>query len=108
MFMRCKFCGEKVTKISEGTYKCPNHDAPIHNKYVIDGYTLISRINQLTLMHKLMQEANDEGIYLVWIGDGIPDCPSDDDFLYIATHDETYNECFDLFVQLIAKKGNRY
>ena len=26
----------------------------------------------------------------------------------IAMDDEAYNECFDLFVKLIAKKGNRY
>ena len=106
--LRCKFCGEKVTKIGENIYKCPNHDAQLNSKAVIDGYALISRKNQLELMHRLMQETNDESIYLVWITTGVPDCPNDDDFLYIASNDEAYNETFDLFVSLIADNGNRY
>ena len=108
MSMRCKFCGEKVNKIGEGIYKCPNHDRELSSKSVIDGYTLISRKNQLELMHKMMLECNDESIYLLWISTGVPDCPSDDDFLFIAANDDEYNETFDLFVTLISDKGNRY
>lgn len=108
MSMRCRFCGEKVTKISEGMYKCPNHNRELAREYVIDGYTLLSRKNQLEFMHKLMREANSESIYIAWIAAGVPDCPSDDDFLWIAAHDNEYNECFDLFVKLIAHKDNRY
>ena len=33
---------------------------------------------------------------------------SEEYFIDIALDDEQYNECFDLFVKLIAKKGNRY
>ena len=58
-------------------------------------------------MHALMCEANDESIYMSWIYT-MPDCPSEDDFLYIAMDDKNYNECFDKFVRLIAKDGNRY
>ena len=54
-----------------------------------------------------MCEANNENIYMVWIY-LMPDCPSEEDFADIAINDEQYNECFDLFVELIAKKGNRY
>ena len=38
----------------------------------------------------------------------MPDCPSEEDFRDIAMDDNNYNECFDKFVRLIAKNGNRY
>lgn len=70
-------------------------------------FTKEARINQLNLMHRLMIEANDENIYMTWIL-LMPDEPADEDIEDIAMDDEAYNECFDLFVKLIAKKGNRY
>lgn len=66
-----------------------------------------SRITQLKAMHKLMCNANDEDIYMSWIL-LMPDEPTEQDFVDIAEDDEDYNDCFDLFVRLIAKKGNRY
>lgn len=73
------------------------------NKHKIE-----SRIKQLKAMHKLMCMANDEGITMTWLTGGVPDCPLESDFESIAEDDEDYNACFDLFVRLIAKKGNRY
>ena len=70
-------------------------------------FTKEARINQLNLMHRLMIEANDENIYMTWIL-LMPDEPTDEDIEDIAMDDEAYNECFDLLVKLIAKKGNRY
>ena len=70
-------------------------------------FTKQARITQLNLMHRLMIEANDENIYMAWIL-LMPDEPTDEDFEDIAMDDEAYNECFDLFVELIAQKGNRY
>lgn len=67
-----------------------------------------SRVAQLKAMHKLMCMANDEEIYMTWIMMGVPDEPQEDDFEWIAEDDQAYEECFDLFVRLIAKKGNRY
>ncbi len=66
------------------------------------------RIKQLRLMHELMAQANDEGIYWTWSGVAVPDCPTDEDFESIAEDEENYNECFNAFVKLIADKGNRY
>ena len=54
-----------------------------------------------------MTEANDENIYMSWICT-MPDCPSEEDFIDIALDDEQYTDCFDEFVRLIAKNGNRY
>ena len=113
----CKFCGSEVKEITSKDdlsryiqgrlFKCECIDRPLSYKEVIVGHTRDARIKQLKAMHALMCEANDESIYMSWIYT-MPDCPSEDDFLYIAMDDKNYNECFDKFVRLIAKNGNRY
>ena len=70
-------------------------------------YTKHARVAQLKAMHELMINANDEGIYMTWIY-RMPDEPIEEDFEYIAESDEEYTACFDLFVKLIAKEGNRW
>ena len=68
-----------------------------------------TRIRQLKAMHELMCCTNDEEIYYSsWITTGVPDCPMEEDFEWIAEDDQAYDECFDLFVKLIARKGNRW
>lgn len=74
----------------------------------VNKWTKESRITQLKAMHELMINANDEDIYMRWIITGVPDEPTEGDFEYIAESDEEYNHCFDLFVKLIAKQGNRW
>ena len=104
----CKECGHHIEfQYGEEFGYCPICDKKITRKETIAGYTLESRINQLKAMHDLMCEANDEYIYMTWIN-VMPDCPSEEDIRYIALKDDDYNECFDLFVKLIAKSGNRY
>ena len=107
----CKICGSKVMEIEpikeERVYKCECREEPFKWDEVIPGFTRDARIAQLKAMHELMTEANDENIYMTWIY-LMPDCPSEEDFESIAIDDEQYNECFDLFVKLIAKNGNRY
>lgn len=113
----CKHCGNEVKEITSEDatlayiqgrlFKCECIDRPLSYKEVIAGHTRDARVNQLKAMHQLMLEANDESIYMTWIY-RMPDCPSEEDFIDIATDDEQYNGCFDLFVKLIAKKGNRY
>ena len=71
-------------------------------------YVREARITQLKAMHELMINANDENIYMTWIMTGVPDEPMEEDFEYIAEDDQAYDECFDLFVKLIARKGNRW
>lgn len=66
------------------------------------------RIEQLKHMHELMTLSNDEGIYMTWIMCGVPDCPMEDDFEFIAEDDERYNETVDLFCKLINNKGYRF
>ena len=104
----CKRCGHPVEfDYDEITAHCPKCNKKLHPKDVISGYTREARINQLKAMHSLMLEANDETIYMIWIL-YMPDEPTDDDFIDIAMDDKAYNECFDKFVKLIVKEGNRY
>ena len=107
----CKHCGS-ITKEMGMTddglkYKCECSDELLNYDEVIPGFTRNARITQLKAMHDLMLNANDTSIYMSWIYT-MPDCPSENDFIDIAIDDEQYNECFDLFVELIAKNGNRY
>ena len=71
-------------------------------------FTKKARMTQLKAMHELMINANNENIYMSWIITGVPDEPNEGDFEYIAEDDKAYNECFDLFVKLIARQGNRW
>lgn len=104
----CKKCGVLLNfeyGITQ-TY-CSGCNTSIQRADTIAKHTRDSRIRQLKAMHDLMCEANDESIYMTWIY-RMPDCPSEEDFIDIAIDDEQYNGCFDLFVKLIAKEGNRY
>lgn len=107
----CKHCGSVVEEVEptngKRTYKCRCRSELLNYKEVIPGFIREARIIQLKAMHTLMCEANDENIYMTWIY-LMPDCPREEDFIDIAINDEQYNECFDLFVKLIAKNGNRY
>ena len=107
----CKRCGSQTQEIDvvdcNRAFQCKCTDRALNYKEVIPGFTLDARITQLKAMHTLMLEANDESIYMSWIY-LMPDCPSEDDFREMALDDKAYNECFDKFVRLIAKNGNRY
>ena len=109
MFSRyCKRCAHPVDfEYGMTQTYCPKCDTSVQRIDTIAGHTREARINQLKAMHTLMLLANDEGIYMSWIL-YMPDEPTDDDFIDIAMDDKQYNECFDKFVKLIAKEGNRY
>ena len=104
----CKHCGTQL-EFGYGitqTY-CEGCDTAVQRVDTIAGFTRDARINQLKAMHSLMCEANDENIYMSWIYI-MPDCATEEDFESIAIDDEQYNECFDAFVRLIKKEGNRW
>ena len=105
-----RYCGKEVKDvnyINEKAY-CPYCEQEVTLKETIAKYKIDVRIEQLKAMHELMRNANDEGIYMSWIVTGVPDEPSDKDIEYIAMDDENYNECFDLFINLIKHDGNRW
>lgn len=108
----CKRCGSIAKPFYHDngsliTYTCTCKATPLDDNEYIVGYRLDARLKQLKAMHELMCYANDEEIYMEWIS-VMPDCPTEDDFFSIACDDEQYNECFDLFVRLIANNDNRY
>lgn len=104
----CKECGTELNfEYGVTQTYCAGCDTAVQRINTIAGHTRNARIIQLKAMHELMCEANDENIYMTWIY-LVPDCPSDEDFEFIAVSDKLYNEAFDLFVKLIAKSGNRY
>lgn len=70
-------------------------------------FVLEEKVNQLKAMHELMLNANDEEIYMTWIYT-IPDEPSEQDFIEIASDEKEYNEVFDLFLRLINDEGVRF
>ena len=72
------------------------------------GFTTEQRIEQLKHMHELMALANNENIYMKWITLGVPDCPMEDDFEFIAEDNDRYNETVDLFCELVKRKSYRY
>lgn len=65
---------------------------------------ILRRIRILKLMHEMMQESNDENLYLRWIC-FMPDCPNENDFEFIAEEDDEFNAATDLFRKLIAERG---
>ena len=70
-------------------------------------FVLEEKVNQLKAMHELILNANDEEIYMTWIYT-VPDEPSEQDFIEIASDEKEYNEVFDLFLRLINDEGARY
>ena len=104
----CRDCGNKINfEYGKETIYCTGCEKEITYNDTIAPWTFEARMTQLKAMHELMCNANDEGIYMEWIY-LMPDEPSEDEFQYIAMDDEQYNDCFDLFVELIRGKGNRW
>ena len=103
----CRHCGEIVQIDPDLPIHCYECDKDLEPNELISSWTLKARIKQLKSMHELMCQANDESIYCSWIY-LMPDEATEEDFKEIALDDKQYNECFDLFIKLIAKKGNRW
>lgn len=54
-------------------------------------------------MHNYIMNTGDENIYAVWMTEGIPDCPSEEDFEYYANDPFEFRELCELFGQLVCK-----
>lgn len=63
------------------------------------------RAKLLKEMHKQVIEIGDEDLYMIWTRDGVPDCPDDDILLWIASHDDSWLECIQLFYDICKKAG---
>lgn len=103
----CRECTSKIQFQGGDVAYCPTCNKNVAPKEMISSWSLDARISQLRAMHQLMTEANDENIYGTWIC-LMPDGATLEDFQDIALDDASYNECFDLFVKLIQREGNRW
>ena len=65
------------------------------------------RIENLKRMHDVMCRMNDERAYLWWAEEGVPDCPSDDDYESIADDTDDYEEIMEVFTLIVSEYGSR-
>ena len=66
------------------------------------------RIRILKKMHQHIINLDDEDIYSIWITEGVPDEPSEEDFKYISETDDLYFDICELFSILIIKRTKQY
>ena len=60
------------------------------------------RVDTLKGMNKyVLEKINDEELIFHWLEQGIPDCPSDDDFLFIAEDDEEWERVCSVFAWVV-------
>lgn len=57
-------------------------------------------LNLVKQMHQYIINMGDEDIYDIWIRDGVPDCPSEEDFEDFAYDPTAFTELCTLFGQL--------
>lgn len=58
------------------------------------------RISVLKSMHNIMIHMNNEDAYWRWVTLGVPDEPSEDDYIFIASNDESFKECVEHFTDV--------
>ena len=54
--------------------------------------TIHNRVKVLKSMHCIMEFMNDERAYYNWVVEGVPDCPSEEDYISMAEDDEMFND----------------
>lgn len=65
-----------------------------------------TRIAILQTMHEfVINKFNDEENIMEWLTYGVPDCPNESDYEFIAEDEENFNEIVDLFQQLKKREG---
>ena len=104
----CRHCGAEVERPygdDESICSCCNRK--LSRKDTIPSWTRDARVAQLSAMHQLIANCNDENIYMSWIY-LMPDGATEEDFIDIAMDDEMYNECWEKFLRLAAKDGMRW
>lgn len=65
-----------------------------------------TRIAILETMHEfVINKFNDEENIMEWLTYGVPDCPNESDYEFIAEDEENFNETVDLFQRLKKREG---
>ena len=104
----CKHCGAEVKReYGQTEFDCNSCKRKLTHKDMIASWTRDARVAQLSAMHQLIANCNDENIYMSWIY-LMPDGATEEDFIDIAMDDEMYNECWEKFLRLAANDGMRW
>ena len=61
------------------------------------------KISLLKAMHKAIIEIGDESLYIPWVTCGVPDEPSEDDFEFIASDKQEFEDCLGWFTECIKR-----
>lgn len=65
-----------------------------------------TRIAILQTMHEfVINKFDDEENIMEWLTYGVPDCPNESDYEFIAEDEENFNETVDLFQRLKKREG---
>ena len=59
------------------------------------------RIKSLKAMHQNIINLGDEDIYERWVICGVPDCPQEDDFEFIATDENEFADVWALYKRIM-------
>ena len=59
------------------------------------------RIDLLKRMNKAVIDNGDEEIWMAWIVYGVPDCPQEEDYEFIASDEDCFKETLELYERLI-------
>ena len=70
------------------------------SRWEIDNKKVKERINWLKNAHEFITLLNNENAYYDWIVEGVPDCPSENDFEFIASNEDSFNEVKDYFFEV--------
>lgn len=63
---------------------------------------ITERVENLKAMHNfIISEVNDEELIFWWLTEGVPDCPHESDFAFIAGSDTDYQECKELYEKIV-------
>ena len=60
----------------------------------------MNKVDFVKFMNELILATGDEDIFEIWFMNGVPDCPSEEDFEFIANNEESFRETTNTFIRL--------
>ena len=60
----------------------------------------MNRVEFIKALNEIVLGLGDEELIESWLMNGVPDCPTDEDFEFIAQNQESFNEAINCFVRL--------
>lgn len=60
----------------------------------------MNKVEFIKALNELMLGTTDEDLLEVWFMNGVPDCPSQEDFEFIANNEESFDDVVNCFIRL--------